>query len=167
MRPARNSRRPDSSAAADPTAAETAALGFLARREYSVLELRNRLARQGYSEEAVGTAIAELLAAGTLSDQRFAATYASLHAGRRQGPVRIAADLRRVGVAVELIQSALTDVTDWAATARALRIRRFGAKSPATWSERARQARFLQYRGFSSEQIRSALGGDIDPDTTA
>jgi SOS response regulatory protein OraA/RecX len=36
---------------------------------------------------------------------------------------------------------------------------------PGDYAVRARQARFLQYRGFSNEQIRAALGPgeDFDP----
>jgi regulatory protein len=37
-------------------------------------------------------------------------------------------------------------------------VRRFGEDVPAEWKERARQARFLEYRGFTGDQIREALG---------
>jgi SOS response regulatory protein OraA/RecX len=33
---------------------------------------------------------------------------------------------------------------------------------PGDYHERAKQARFLQYRGFSSDQIRAALGSGED-----
>jgi regulatory protein len=36
---------------------------------------------------------------------------------------------------------------------------------PESWPEKARQARFLQYRGFSSDHIRAALGADFDSDS--
>ena len=56
---------------------------------------------------------------------------------------------------------------EWTAAARASRIRKFGPEVPVDRRERAKQARFLQYRGFSSDQIRAALGpgeDDQDPD---
>ena len=53
---------------------------------------------------------------------------------------------------------------DWAALAREVRRRRFGLSPPGDYAERARQARFLQYRGFSNEQIRAALGPGEDTD---
>ncbi|NND37435.1 MAG: hypothetical protein HKN81_09915, partial [Gammaproteobacteria bacterium] len=40
--------------------------------------------------------------------------------------------------------------------------RKYGGAAPADYRERARRSRFLQYRGFSGEQIRSALGGGED-----
>jgi len=45
-------------------------------------------------------------------------------------------------------------------TARAVRRKRFGAAPPSDFRERARQARFLEYRGFDGDQIRAALGRD-------
>jgi regulatory protein len=43
-------------------------------------------------------------------------------------------------------------------------VRRFGAEVPQDWPERARQSRFLQYRGFSNDHIASALDGSgADP----
>jgi regulatory protein len=66
----------------------------------------------------------------------------------------------------EIVDQALdaTEV-DWVQTAREARRRKFGVSLPGDYHERAKQARFLQYRGFSSEQIRAALGpGEDDPD---
>ena len=63
------------------------------------------------------------------------------------------------------IETALRDAdVDWLATARAVRRKRFGAEAPGDFRERARQARFLEYRGFSGEQIRGALEVDGDSD---
>ena len=53
---------------------------------------------------------------------------------------------------------------DWLATIRAVRAKRFGAELPRDYPERARQARFLQYRGFDAAQIRAALEFDADSD---
>lgn len=47
---------------------------------------------------------------------------------------------------------------DWFAQAGRVRQRRFGARPPRDYAERAKQARFLQYRGFTFEQIQRALG---------
>jgi regulatory protein len=80
--------------------------------------------------------------------------------------VRIRMELREKGVAAEAIDEALEAAeTDWVLAAREARRRKFGVSSPTDLRERARQARFLQYRGFSSEQIRAALGpGEDEPD---
>ena len=88
------------------------------------------------------------------------------HAGRGHGPARIRAELRERGVAAEEIEAGLDAAAeDWAAIAREARRRRFGLSPPGDYRERARQSRFLQYRGFSADQIRAALGpgDDIEP----
>jgi regulatory protein len=65
----------------------------------------------------------------------------------------------------EHIDAALATGQDWRARAFEVRIRKFGPEAPEDWAERARQARFLQYRGFSSDHIRAATGADFDPDS--
>ena len=46
--------------------------------------------------------------------------------------------------------------------ARSVREKKFGPERPADYRERARQSRFLQYRGFTGEQIQSAFDDDDD-----
>ena len=45
-----------------------------------------------------------------------------------------------------------------------MRRKRFGPSPPRDYLERARQARFLEYRGFDSGQIRAALELDASDD---
>ena len=72
-------------------------------------------------------------------------------------------ELRERGVDAETINSSLEEAeTDWVQAAREARRRKFGVSLPRDYRERAKQARFLQYRGFSSDQIRAALGPDED-----
>jgi len=137
-------------------------MALLARRDYATLELRTRLADRGFSDEAVAAAITELTRERLLDDARYAHNYVTYHAGRGQGPIRIAAELRRYGVDAAAVDAALENGPDWQALARNVCRARFGAQPPSDWSQKARQARFLQYRGFSSDHIRAAVGADPD-----
>jgi len=150
--------------AADPAAAHAAAVTMLARRDLPSGELRERLGARGFSPAAIAAALAELAAVGALNDERYAHNYVAYHAARGRGPVRIGADLRARGLTQELIEAALRSGPDWRAAAVAARARRFGKAAPASWREKARQARFLQYRGFSADHIRAATGADPDTD---
>lgn len=154
----------DPSHAADPERVRLAAVALLARRDYASGELRQKLEGQGYEAGAVAAVLADLVARKIVDDARFAENYVTWHAQRGHGPVRIAADLRALNLPAELIEAALAAGPDWRARAREVRIRRFGLEEPVTWAQKARQARFLQYRGFSSDHIRAALGADFDPD---
>jgi regulatory protein len=137
---------------------------LLARRDFSSAELRGRLARKGFDAAVVAQVIAELVEERALNDSRYAANYVRYEAGRGHGPVRIRAELKGLELADELIEAALAEGPDWQALAREARMRKFGPEPPTGWPEKARQARFLQYRGFSSDHIRSALNADFDLD---
>ncbi len=145
-----------------------AAAALLARRDYASGELHRKLAGKGHALSDVDAVIAEFCAKHLLDDARYAGRYVAWHAARGHGPVRIRRDLRALGLPAELIETAL-GATDFAALALAARARKFGPAPPASFREKARQARFLQYRGFSADDIRSALGFDpgdtLDPDT--
>jgi regulatory protein len=158
----RKSRHPP-----DPTsiaAARDAAVAQLAARDFASGELRARLVQRGFDISAAAAAIQELAEQRLLDDVRYAGNYVSYRAARGHGPVRIADDLRGFGLPADLVSAALADGPDWRALARDVRVRKFGAGEPSSRAEEARQARFLQYRGFSSDHIRSALGAEFDPD---
>jgi regulatory protein len=148
--------------AADPEAAGNAAVLLLSRRDFCSQELQQNLAAQGYNPDVAVHVVAELSARGFVNDERYAQQYVALHAERGRGPLRIGRLLAQLGVGDDLIEAALSGGEDWAARAREQRIRRFGLEVPADWPGRARQARFLQYRGFSNDHIRSALGAGFD-----
>lgn len=138
-----------------------AALRLLARREHSARELRRKLREKGHPQESVDSVLAELQQERLLDDTRFADALIASRIGRGQGPMRLLAELRERGVAEAIAEQALAEAEcDWTALAATVRRKRFGAAAPADYPQHAKQARFLQYRGFTSEQIRHALGDD-------
>ncbi|HUL19416.1 MAG TPA: regulatory protein RecX [Steroidobacteraceae bacterium] len=146
----------------DGAAALAAAVTLLAARDFAPRELQAKLTSRGFEAAAAQAAIEELTARGALNEARYAENYVTWHANRGQGPVRIAAELRRQGIPEALIEPALTRGPDWPALARKLCRAKFGPAVPGNWREKARQMRFLQYRGFSSDHIRAATGADPD-----
>lgn len=134
------------------------ALGRLARRDYSAEEMRGKLRERGFDQDVVDGVAAALIREGALSDARFAENYVRSRRLRGYGPVRIRAELSERGIAEALI-ARYVDPRDpeWVATSAAVRRKRFGAELPDEFREQARQMRFLQYRGFDTEQIRAAL----------
>ena len=149
--------------AADEAACERAAVDLLARREHSRRELERKLARRGFPEVIVATALDALEHSGVLVASRFTESFIRSRVAKGKGPARIRAELAERGVTGEQTTESLRggDV-DWLANARAVRSKRFGAEPPRDFHERAKQARFLQYRGFTSDQVRAALELDVD-----
>ncbi len=154
------------SASHDSGAIRAAAVALLARRDYLTAELQSRLEARGFDPAAAAAVIAELAAERLLEDERFVERFVASRAERGQGPLRIALDLRSQGASEALIEAAIQAGPDWGAVAREVRRRKFGPESPGSWPEKARQARFLQYRGFSSDHIRAATGADFEDPRT-
>ena len=152
------------------------ALQWLAQREQSRVELRRKLLRQaradlasaaapdGASEEReereegvteqVDAVLDWLESNGYLSAERFVESRVHARAAR-YGDLRIRQELQQhqLGLPGELAQTLAASEVD---RARAVRARRF-AEPPRDAAERARQARFLIGRGFSSDAVRKAL----------
>ena len=100
-----------------------------------------------------------LEAQGFLDEDRFTEQFVGARVGRGHGPRRIREELRQRGVGAAAAREALDrDPAFWSERASRERGKRFGEAMPADSREWARQARFLERRGFTAEQIRSALG---------
>jgi regulatory protein len=134
------------------------ALRLLARREHSVLELRHKLSERSFATEVIDAVVEQLCRQGLLSDRRFADAYVRTRTERGFGPLRIQAELRARGVETELTTDTLAALSRrWVESAGRQRDKRFGAELPRDQRERARQMRFLQQRGFTSEQIQAVF----------
>ncbi|OGS91180.1 MAG: recombination regulator RecX [Gallionellales bacterium GWA2_59_43] len=142
----------------------TRALQYLARREYSRAELRAKLLPHIQADDEFDSASApdidalldDLTQRGWLSDERAATQL--LHAKRgRYGTQRITYELRQRGIGETLIASALPELKESElATAREVWRKKFGV-APQDATEKARQMRFLQSRGFGFEVIAQVL----------
>jgi regulatory protein len=135
------------------------AIGLLARREHSRAELARKLVAVGTAEE-VNSMLAQLETEGLLSDARYAEAYVRSH-GERFGAARLRQTLRTKGIGAELADAHVSSLPDEMERARALWARKFTA-GPRDAREWARQARFLQGRGFAVELIRRLLKEPVE-----
>jgi len=133
------------------------ALQLLTRRDFSRAELRARLAADAGSPEELDTVLDTLQAERLLSDRRYASQRVIARAGR-YGNGRLRQELKHQGVAEEDIAAALPEGGDESARCRAVWAKKFD-RLPQSVEERAKQMRFLQYRGFSGESIRRLMRG--------
>ena len=134
-------------------------LRLLARREHSREELVRKLASGGTDRGAIERVLDALGAQGLLSEGRFTEQFVASRRERGHGPRVIHDELRRRGIGDAAARKAVAqDDRFWSARASQARSKRFGDAVPADYREWGRQARFLERRGFTTEQIRSALG---------
>lgn len=141
------------------------AVGLLARREHSRVELRRKLQRYLGPDDAVDDierVLDTLERQKLLSDTRFAAALVRQRSPR-YGDLRLARDLRDRGVCgVEADVAMALVVGTEAQRAYAAWSRRFDAL-PTSADERGRQGRYLQTRGFSMDAITRVLAGKVEP----
>jgi regulatory protein len=136
------------------------ALGYLTRREYSRQELHRKLLPYAGEEDLDGL-LDEFSKRGWISDARYVDQMVHARKGK-YGSLKVAHELRAQGVAEELVDKAVAEVRkEELETARNLWRKKFGAQ-PDSREEWAKQARFLQSRGFGMDTIKAVLRGEPD-----
>ena len=138
------------------------AMDLLARREHSASELLTKLTERLPEHSELIPEVLEALQRDQLqSDQRFAEAFLSSRLRRGQGPYRIRQELQQRGIETAMAEQVLADCgEDWFRLAVEVMGRKYGERPCDSFQERARRSRFLQYRGFSGEQIQACFDGD-------
>ena len=117
------------------------ALGWLARRELTEKQIRQRLTRRGCEPDAVDEAVARLKAERAIDDARVAGAFARTAVRLKgRGPMRLERDLQGLGIERGAAKAAVRDVlaeTDERTLARQALARRWRRAEPA----RARRCR--------------------------
>ncbi len=131
---------------------------LLARREHSTHELRQKLTRYD-SHGHLTDVLSALTAEGSLSDLRFARALGRSRVLSGKGPRILEQALRSHRLREDIVQSVMTDYQDlWLDLAADVRRKKFGDAVPDSFEVWAKQARFLQQRGFTTEQIGTYAG---------
>jgi len=144
----------------NPLEARKKAMDYLARREYGQQELQRKLVTAGFDADISVSAVDLLVVDGLQDDRRFAEAFARSRFNQGKGPTRIHGDLGQRGVSSSLVDEVLDEMSvDWFELAIEVRVKKFGSVQPADFKEKARQMRFLQYRGFEQSHIQAALKG--------
>ena len=134
------------------------ALKYLASREHSRLELARKLGRYAQEGDDVEALLDWLEAGKFLSQSRFSESLVHRRT-TRFGNSRILSELQSHGIDGEALQDIKAGLgQDETARAREVWRKRFG-QPPVDATERAKQMRFLQQRGFSSSAIQAAMRG--------
>ena len=135
-------------------------LRWLARRDYSQQEIIQKLKLKKYSIDAIYKVISNLAELGLINEQRFTENFIYWRKSKGFGPVRITQELQARGITPEMIAEhiKITDNT-WLIAVQGVWHKHFKSV-PSDIKLRFKQMRFLQYRGFTREQIENVLGND-------
>ncbi len=131
------------------------ALELVSRRQMSRRELETKLRRKGVDPETAAYCGAWLLDRGLLDEAAYAAAVVRHYAAKGYGEGRVRAELQRRGIPRELLDEALTVLP-----AGSEKIDKYIAsrlRDPGDRDEVRKLSAALYRRGFSGEEIRSAL----------
>ena len=132
------------------------AFAVLTRREYSKAELIEKLALYAIDRDEVLKLVDELATQNYQSDQRVAEMMLSSQKRKGKGPNRIKLALKSKKIDSSLIQEELKE-TDWNEQAYQLKVKKFGLPVEKEAKLKAKQIRFLMYRGFEMDAIIKAI----------
>lgn len=135
---------------------------MLTRRDYSQQEIRQKLLVKGFFSHDIDAILSDFVQTGLINEARFIENYIHWRRAKGYGPLRISMELQGRGIATEMIAEHL-DITDnaWFIDAHHVWHKHFKGKLPTDFKHRVKHMRFLQYRGFTREQIEYALGSDV------
>lgn len=131
------------------------ALEMVSRRLMSEKELHDRLIQKGESEENADYCVSWLRENGFLSDANYAGAIARHYASKGYGVGRVRSELFRRGVPRELWDEAVDAMPD--PDGKLDRLISAKLKDPGDREQVRRLANSLYRRGYSWEEIRSAL----------
>jgi regulatory protein len=136
------------------------AMDLLARREHGRVELMRKLRQRGAPPEMIDTALDRLTEEGLLSESRYLESFVSYRARSGYGPLRIREELSQRGLQRADIELALRECgISWQEQLEDTWRRKFAGHLPIDARERAKQGRFLSYRGYSMEMIGRLFSG--------
>lgn len=132
------------------------AFAVLTRREYSKKELIEKLSTYAQSHDEVLALVDEFAAANYQSDERVAEMTVRSQMQRGKGPQRIKQVLKSKALDQAHVKEQLKEI-DWFAQAYQLKIRKYGTEVATDPKLKAKQARFLLYRGFQMDVVMKAI----------
>ena len=149
-----------SSRSDDVKAIKVSALRYLARREYSRVELYRKLSQKFSAVDAIQAVLDELREQGYQSDTRFTESFIRAKVNAGNGPFKIKIELREKGICESTALAAFDRQSiDWLLLADNVKQKRFGSEliEALPLTELAKQVRYLKNKGFYQEHIDQVI----------
>ncbi|MGL5048943.1 MAG: regulatory protein RecX [Shewanella sp.] len=151
------------------------AVALLARRDYSRLQIRDKLLEKGFDINDIEPVLDACESSGFINDTRYAELLVRSHISRGHGAIRIRQAIAQKGLSKDDIDAALANCDcDWFALAKDKAIKKYGVPCVTEVKgstardliakEKAKRVRFLMGQGFSYDQISYALDSEPDED---
>ncbi|AMW78977.1 RecX family transcriptional regulator [Acinetobacter sp. TGL-Y2] len=132
------------------------AFAVLTRKEYSKKDLIEKLCLYAEDREEVLMLVDELSRENYQSDQRVAEMTVRSQIRKGKGPNRIKLALNAKSIDKALAKNDMDEI-DWYEQAYMLKVKKYGTEVTIDAKMKAKQIRFLQYRGFEMDAIMKAI----------
>jgi regulatory protein len=131
---------------------------LLSRREHSRKELQQKLLQREYLAEEISEVINYLVDNNYLSDERYSESVFRLRVNKGFGKYYIEQELRQKGISNSLITALdQQQMIDWTAQAAVAYQKKYADSTIKDQKEKAKRIRFLQSRGFSTDEILTVI----------
>ena len=155
-----NCHQSSASKANDIQRASAIAIRYLTRRDYSRLELYQRLVVKGIREIIINQVLDELQVQGYQSDERFTDMFIRSRINAGDGPFKIKIALRGKGICDSLALAVFDKLNiDWFERVRAIKNKRFGEEPSKDAQQVAKQIHYLKNKGFYQDHINTIING--------
>ncbi|WP_371188448.1 regulatory protein RecX [Thalassotalea maritima] len=142
-------------------AVKKAAYNYLARREHSRDELKQKLRQKEFADSDIELVLDKLQEHDIQSDLRYAESMLRQRVAKGYGYAYINNELKQKGLHSRVIRQAFaSEAVDWFELAQQVYQKRFADNAIVDQKDKAKRMRFLQYRGFDFEQISAAMSLD-------
>ena len=132
------------------------AYAVLTKREYSKVELIEKLCVYALDRNEVIELVEQLAEYNYQSDERVAEMVVRSQIRKGKGPQRIKQTLQQKSINLDYVTDELNQ-TNWLEEAYKLKIKKFGVEIAKEPKLKAKQIRFLQYRGFDLDIIMKVV----------
>ncbi|MDH3001659.1 recombination regulator RecX [Chelonobacter oris] len=140
-------------------------LTLLARRDYSAMEIRYKMAEKAFSAEDIEQVLLHCQQQGWQSDRRFCESYLSSRSRKGYGPTRIRQELQQKGIENPLIHEQLQQCDlDWFALAETTFHKKYPEMTGREWTPALQQKawRFMLSRGFKPDHFSHLINAEPD-----
>lgn len=130
---------------------------LLSKRSYGRNELGKKLSVYAQNIEDVEKLLDEMEEYKYIDDNQYASSLLKSEVSKGRGKAKIAQVFKNKGVDIAKIDEELSGI-NWFKQALEIKIKKFGAKVETDQKLKAKQIRYLQYRGFGFDVIMKVVG---------
>lgn len=142
----------------DRTKLRNRALYWLSKRDYSIKDFRVKLDKVCELTDLKEELVEDFIQKDWLNEQRYMTSFVRSKISAGLGQRRIVMELQQHGIKTSEAELYLEQMeVDWFEQAQATYSRKYGEKPITDYKDKSKRYRFMQYRGFSSEQIQYAM----------